>query len=792
MEVMEMRTYMTQPEQGDKKREATAPIAHISGRCVVLLLLGFAWLMMGCSLEDRKQEAKRLYEAGLNAMDEKRPDDAIAYFQEAVEKDPSHAKAHYQLGRLYLKSNLFNRAENEFSMALRGDPLLVEAKRSLAELFYQRGAHEKAVLLYRELVEDRAEDPDIRMALGDSLRQIGDVDEARKVVEKTASDYPGDLSIQLDLARFYEKSGRPILTIETFEMILEKFPKSTLPHVAFMEFHMREGRLERAEKIAREALEHDHIHKDLYQNLFRIAHKRRNYSTALGHLEAAVAELPNDPDNWMLLGDYLLFLKKYSRALDVYDTIVKKWPGLKQVEARIAEVYMAQGNYEKAANYIEELLAKAPGDARAYLLRGLLWIREGKTAEARSEILKAREIDPESAEGHYFYGLSFLKEQEYDLSLPEILRAVETQPDSIKARLTLAYIYFKTEQFNLALNELDLILGAEPDNLGARSLRAAVSIRLKNYDAAAADYRDMIEQGHATPEMRFHLTHIYKTQGKLGPALKAIEDILKEDTDSFKGLEEKARIYAAMGAYEKAISACDVYLKKRPEDLQISLLKAAVLLKQENHKEAERFLRHLMKAHPGSDKIYRWMANALIKQKKYKEALSHYQRSIEQNPEAVDTYMEMASIHKHLGEFDRAVEAYEAVLQIDGLHGPAANDLAYLYADRGENLDRALSLAIRASEQIPESAAVSDTLGWAYLKRGSVLLAKMHLNKAVRREPRKALFHYHLGVALRESEDMPGSRKALQEAVRLGLDGKELADAEKMLQEMKTKGGAQG
>ena len=47
----------------------------------------------------------------------------------------------------------------------------------------------------------------------------------------------------------------------------------------------------------------------------------------------------------------------------------------------------------------------------------------------------------------------------------------------------------------------------------------------------------------------------------------------------------------------------------------------------------------------------------------------------------------------------------------------AANNLAWLYAENGGNLDVALSLAQTASQQAPDDPKVNDTLGWIFYKK---------------------------------------------------------------------------
>ena len=68
------------------------------------------------------------------------------------------------------------------------------------------------------------------------------------------------------------------------------------------------------------------------------------------------------------------------------------------------------------------------------------------------------------------------------------------------------------------------------------------------------------------------------------------------------------------------------------------------------------------------------------------------------------------------GKRELAVARYEDAIRLDPNLGEAKNNLAYLFADSGQNLDRALDLAQEAKTQLPDNASVADTLGWVLLQ----------------------------------------------------------------------------
>ena len=81
---------------------------------------------------------------------------------------------------------------------------------------------------------------------------------------------------------------------------------------------------------------------------------------------------------------------------------------------------------------------------------------------------------------------------------------------------------------------------------------------------------------------------------------------------------------------------------------------------------------------------------------------------------------------------------------------------------------------------------MADTLGFIFLRKGSFLMASNYLKEAIGNRPRQPLFHYHLGLVLYEEKNFKGAEKEFREAIRLGLDKKDLNSAEKLLKKMKT------
>ena len=113
---------------------------------------------------------------------------------------------------------------------------------------------------------------------------------------------------------------------------------------------------------------------------------------------------------------------------------------------------------------------------------------------------------------------------------------------------------------------------------------------------------------------------------------------------------------------------------------------------------------------------------------------------------------------------------YEAILGSTSRAPVAANNLAYIYADRGERLNEALTLAQQAKEQMPNSHEINDTLGWVYYKKDMANLAVRPFETSVEQDPKNAIYHYHLGLAYAKAGDTGKARKSLEQALKLQPD----------------------
>ena len=178
---------------------------------------------------------------------------------------------------------------------------------------------------------------------------------------------------------------------------------------------------------------------------------------------------------------------------------------------------------------------------------------------------------------------------------------------------------------------------------------------------------------------------------------------------------------------------------------------------------------------------YGQLAGLYVAQRKLDQAVAEFDKLAARRPGDVGPPTLAAMIVQGQGNEAEARRRYESLVASNPRAVVAANNLAWIYASRGEQLDKALQLAQTAKSELPDHPEINDTLGFVYLKKQMPSLAIAPLRIAVERAPGNPAFHYRLGLAYAQTGDKAQARRELEQALKLKADFEGAEDARKVL-----------
>ena len=184
----------------------------------------------------------------------------------------------------------------------------------------------------------------------------------------------------------------------------------------------------------------------------------------------------------------------------------------------------------------------------------------------------------------------------------------------------------------------------------------------------------------------------------------------------------------------------------------------------------EKFLRRAIEADPSNLEAYGVLGRLYAAQGKLGQAVAEFDALAARQPSAEAPRIFAAVLLQTQGNEDEARRRYERIVEANPRAPVAANNLAWIYASRGEQLDRALQLAQSAKAMAPDNPEINDTLGFIYIKKQLPGLAIPPLTLAVERQPTNPSFQYHLGLAYANAGNKEAARQRLDRALKLKPD----------------------
>lgn len=182
----------------------------------------------------------------------------------------------------------------------------------------------------------------------------------------------------------------------------------------------------------------------------------------------------------------------------------------------------------------------------------------------------------------------------------------------------------------------------------------------------------------------------------------------------------------------------------------------------------------------GSEDLQRLYIHALSKQNRPQDALVELNalaaKTLKQaersgNYErAAETLYQRALVYEQLGRYDRAIADLRQYLAWNPNSATGMNALGYtmLTAPGASNIDEAFRLIQAAYHLEPESAAINDSMGWAYYKKGDAQAALPYLQYALEQYP-DAEVAAHLGEVLWQLGEREKAKTVWQQG--LGMEG---------------------
>jgi tetratricopeptide (TPR) repeat protein len=241
-----------------------------------------------------------------------------------------------------------------------------------------------------------------------------------------------------------------------------------------------------------------------------------------------------------------------------------------------------------------------------------------------------------------------------------------------------------------------------------------------------------------------------------------------------------ARLDLRDGKPEQALERINTVIAKgRRVSPELVLERARVLAVQGEIELAQRDALQAFEARPDLDAAAGLLLQLYRAQGQIDEVVASFEQARDAGALGAPARVLLARLYLSRGEREKAREALEAALAERSDLPGAKNDLAFLLARDGGDLDRALRLAQEAVQALSDRPEPADTLGFVYYKKGLMEPALQQFRYAIelaeREENLRAVYPYHLGLALAGLGLDAAAAEAFERALAIDADFEDAA-----------------
>jgi tetratricopeptide (TPR) repeat protein len=356
-------------------------------------------------------------------------------------------------------------------------------------------------------------------------------------------------------------------------------------------------------------------------------------------------------------------------------------------------------------------------------------------------------------------------------------KALAREPKTSIAYAEKAELLVQAKRFPEALLVCDAAIKAGLDGAEFHRKMGMILEYTNRPAEAIAEYRLAKRKGPDDKPSRLLLADLLDRSGQYDEAEKEVRELLGRFPPEPQTLGMLAALRLKNGDTEGAERAAAQSMALDPAGPGPKKVMAEVRNAQKRYAEAEQLARGILAAHPELAPVRIVLSNALAGQRKFKEAAAELVTVLAAAPDNVNARYLLSGVYAEAGDSAAAEKELGQILAAHPDHAPSNNDLGYLWADRGVNLDRAEKMIREALKTSPLSPTYLDSLGWVLYKQGKFDDAAKALQQAagVRPDPDAEIWD-HLGDVYWRLSQKPDAANAWESAVkRLKTEGEEKA-----------------
>lgn len=469
---------------------------------------------------------------------------------------------------------------------------------------------------------------------------------------------------------------------------------------------------------------------EILKNLALCEMNLKNPQGAVEIFNKVVAKDENDATSWFYTGTLYALMNKDAEAERAFLKVIDLRPDYVEAYKNLILIYLKSGNFEKIKPFEEKINEFPPEDYQTFYMLGTTYVALHQYEKAVSYLLKAVEINPDNPLLLNNLGSTFLAlhrpEDALEVFKQSLALDSENQVTYYNIAVTLRLLERHKEAYDYFLNAYKL----EPSPFYLTSL-AASALKSEHYDEAIKYYELISASSENDSSYKLPLACAYAGIKDYEKALELLEPSEAEDKEKLT-VPYKLKlieIYTALKKYEEAKNLYAEIVKKGGVDPDIYYDYAVVCGLSGDKEKAEYILKKVLQLNPQFAPAHKDLGVLYLDSRLFDYARDEFQKAYELEPENPFIIYEYGNFFQLSGEYKKAEEFYDKVLESDFLTPDILLNIALNNLSKN-NTEKAQKILERAIKLDTQNVRILYNLGKIYFINNNKESAKQLLEDA--------------------------------------------------------------
>lgn len=395
--------------------------------------------------------------------------------------------------------------------------------------------------------------------------------------------------------------------------------------------------------------------------------------------------------------------------------------------------------------------------------KGDYYYEHGFLTFASNEYVKAANLEPTRATPYLKLVQVNFDLMDYGKAKANAEEVLTLSPGNYEARYFLVLIAIKQSEFETALQLIDQLLAEDVTDYRLLYHKALLKIAFNEHEEGKTLLDQALKGSSEDPEMSQKIHKILAGYEEFEFA-KAAEELYLS--------ELLTRAFNQIGEYEIAIYKLKEILKARPDLRDSWILLGFAYLNLENYLFALTSFEHAYQLDSEWPATQYFLGVAYTEIGRNDDAIIYLNYALENGFEpAVIVKQKLADLYLETGDYEKSVQAYREVLDVNKQDINAFVRPIWIYLDFLKQPEKALKLGEMAVMTFPEHPMAYNLLGWSQIGTKNYIEAEKNLKKSITLDPSLAAAHYNLAKLYEEIKRDEDAMTHYQKAYELDQNG---------------------